>query len=505
MLLLLLGACTAGKPAAGDDPLVYPFPAGFRWGAAGAAHQIEGGNTNNNWYQFETLPAFAGKTAEPSGMAVDGWARYAEDADLAADLGLDLYRLSIEWSRVEPTRGVWDEAAWQHYSDVIDTLRARGIEPMVTLHHFTEPIWVQDLSDPDCATGPSDTNLCGWANPEVPAAFVAFATEAAARFGDRVDAWTTFNEPMAYFIAGYIGGNFPPGRSALTVSDIQDDAFPVLFGMFDAHAAAYAALHAADGVDADGDGVAAQVGFTNSVSWVEAVDPSDPADVAAADRVQALYGYSFPDAVIRGLVDTDLDGVPEAAHPEWGGTVDQLGIQYYFRLPVLAAPGFPPLDAIPCDRTLLGTLGLDPSALGCPEIDPDDVTMMGYEHYPPGLRLITEALADRYPGTPLRVTENGIATTTDRRREESVVRHLKELAVAVADGAPVDGYVHWSLTDNFEWAEGFRPRFGLYAVDLATYTRTRTGGADTFATIVADGGIRQSLLALDGEHLSPGE
>ncbi len=502
-MLLFLLAC-APDPA-GDDPLIYTFPAGFRWGAAGAAHQIEGGNTNNNWYQFETLPAVAGKTDEPSGAAVDGWARYAEDADLAADLGIDVYRLSIEWSRVEPSRDQWDEAAWQHYSDVIDALRDRGIEPMVTLHHFTEPIWVQDLADLDCASGPTDTNLCGWAHPEVPAEFVEFATEAAARFGDRVDTWTTFNEPMGYFIVGYVGGSFPPGKSALTVSDIQANAFPVLKGMLDGHAGAYAAVHVTDATDADGDGRAADVGFTNAMSWVVPVDPDNPDDVAAAERVQALYGYSFPDAVIDGLLDADLDGVPEEAHPEWAHTCDQLGYQYYFRLPVKSAPGFPPLDAIPCDVTLLASLGLDPTTLGCPTPDPDDVTQMGYEHYPPGIRLLGEALAARYPGIPLRVTENGIATTTDQRRIESLVRHVKELAIAVADGVPVDGYIHWSLTDNFEWAEGFRPRFGLYAVDRTTYTRTPTAAVDVYRGIIADGGLRTSTLADDGDHLSPGE
>jgi beta-glucosidase len=502
-MLLLLLACSADRF---DDPVVLAFPAGFRWGAAGAAHQVEGGNTNNIWSQFETLPEFAGLTTEPSGEAVRGWDLYETDADLAEDLGSNVYRLSIEWSRVEPSRGVWDEAAWAHYGDVIDALRARGIEPMVTLHHFTEPIWTHDLRDVDCVAGPSDTNLCGWANPEMATAFARFATEAATRLGDRVDTWTTFNEPMSYFIGGYVGGSFPPGKSALTTSAIQADAFPVLRGMLDGHAAAYAALHAADGVDADGDGTAAVVGFTNAMSWVEPLDPGDPADVAAADRVQALYGYSFPDATIRGLLDADLDGVPEEAHPEWAGTVDQLGYQYYFRFAVKAAPGFPPLDALPCDPTLLAALGLDPATLGCPVPDPADVTQMGYEHYPPGIRLLGEALADRYPGVPLRVTENGIATTTGVRRAESIVRHLVELHAAIEEGVPVDGYVHWSLTDNFEWAEGFRPKFGLYAVDLATYTRTPTEGATVFADIIHDDGIRRSILdTWDGEHLTPGE
>lgn len=503
LLPLLLAACDSPS----DDPIVHGFPAGFKWGAAGAAHQIEGGNTRNNWYQFETLPAFAGKTVEPSGNAVDGYARYEEDADLAASLGDGaVFRLSIEWSRVEPSRDVWDEAEWQHYRDVLEALRDRGLSPMVTLHHFTEPIWMQDLTDLECAAGPTDANLCGWTNPEVPDEFAEFAAEVAARFGDLVDEWSTFNEPGGYLLSGYLGGAFPPGYLTITTTGITERVVPVAEGMFDGHVKAYGAVHAADTVDADGDGTAAVVGFTNSIQWIVPVDEDDPADVAAADRIKGLYGYLFPDALILGMLDRDLDGVPEESHPEWAGTVDQLGFQYYFRMYVKAKEGFPPVDAVICDPTVLELLGLSPASFECPEPDPDDVTMMGYEHYAPGLGLLATDLAARYPGVSLRVTEAGIATTTGARRAESIVRQLEGLAEAIDGGAPVDGYIHWSLTDNFEWAEGFRPRFGLWTVDLDTYTRTETEGATVLRTIIADNGLRQSVLdAYDGEHLSPGE
>ncbi len=504
MLLVLLVACDTAT----ENPLLYTFPEGFRWGAAGAAHQIEGGNTNNNWYQFETLPEFAGKTAEPSGNAVDGYARYEEDADLAASLGAGVtYRLSIEWSRVEPSRDAWDEAEWQHYRDVLEALVARGVVPMVTLHHFTEPIWVQDLADLDCAAGPTDANLCGWTNPDVPAEFAEFAHEAATRFGDLVDEWSTFNEPGGYLLSGYLGGAFPPGYLTISKTGIAERVVPVAEGLFDGHVAAYHAVHEADVVDADADGAAAMVGFTNSIQWIVPVDEDDPADVAAADRIRSLYAYIFPDAVISGLMDRDLDGVPEEAHPEWAGTVDQLGYQYYFRMYVKAEDGFPPVDAVICDRTILELLGLSPASFGCPEPHPDDVTQMDYEHYAAGLGLLAPALAERYPGVPLRVTEAGIATTTGRRRAESIVRQLAGLSDAIAAGAPVDGYIHWSLTDNYEWAEGFRPRFGLWTVDLDTYERTETEGAEVLRTIIADGGIRQSVWDTygEGEHLSPGE
>jgi beta-glucosidase len=145
--------------------------------------------------------------------------------------------------------------------------------------------------------------------------------------------------------------------------------------------------------------------------------------------------------------------------------------------------------------------------LGCPDPDPDDLTQMGYEHFSPGLGLLAPQMAARYPGTPLRVTEAGIATTTGQRRAESIVRQLAGLADAIDAGAPVDGDVHWSLTDNFEWADGFRPRFGLYTVDLDTYVRSSNEGTEVYARIIADNGIRRDLWERygEGEHLSPGE
>lgn len=504
MLLIAFLACDT--PEDSGDPIVYAFPEGFRWGAASAAHQIEGGNVNNNWYQFETLPEFAGKVVEPSGEAVRGYDQYETDADLAKDLGASVVRISIEWSRVEPVRDVWAEAEWQHYRDVIEALRARGIEPMITLHHFTEPIWMQDLADLACAAGPTDANLCGWTNAEVPVEFAEFAGEAAARFGDLVDEWSTFNEPGGYLLSGYLGGAFPPGYSNLTVATVVENVVPVAVGMLDGHAAAYTAIHEGDNTDADGDDLSARVGFTNSIQWIVPVDDQSADDVAAAKRVQALYGYMFPDAMVSGLLDRDLDGIPEEAHPEWANTVDLLGYQYYYRMYVKGV-AFPPIDAVPCDPNILAVLGVDPSVFGCPEPHPDDVTLMGYEHYGPGLGLLAPALAARYPGIPLRVTEAGIATTTGRRRAESVVSQLAGLSEAIADGAPVDGYIHWSLTDNFEWASGFRPRFGLYTVDFDTYERTANEGADVLRQIIEDNGIRESIWTEYGlgEHLSPEE
>ncbi len=485
---LLATGCVA------DDPVVLAFDEDFQWGAATAAHQIEGGNANNNWYQFETLDRYEGATVEASGDAARSYELYEADLGIAAGMGLGHFRLSVEWSRLEPTRDAWDEAEFEHYREVLEQARARGLEPSVTLHHFTEPIWVHDLSSEGCQDGPRDDDLCGWTNPEVAEEFAEFATEVADRYGELVDRWNTFNEPMVYLIGGYVFGAFPPGDVNLVTQDLLDDVVPVLVGLLDGHAGAYQGVHAADLADADGDGVAAEVGFTDAVVWFEPADPGEPDDVAAAEKAKAFYQYTFADPVIDGLFDHDLDGIADESHPEWAETCDVLGLQYYNRTFVVGVSGFPVLGGLPCERAIEEQYGLDPQDLGCPEIDDNDLTQMGYEHYPAGLRLAGAELAARYPATPLRITEQGIATRSGERRAQSIVRHLVELHALIAEGAPVDGYLHWSLIDNFEWAHGFGPRFGLFTVDYETSARLPTLGATIYADIVRHGGIRQSLL-----------
>lgn len=502
--LLLAAACSSSAELDG-----LPFPTDFRFGAATAAHQIEGNNTNNDWWQFETLPEFEGRTAEPSGGAAGGYERFEGDAQLAADLGLSVYRMSIEWSRVEPQRGVFDEGALAHYRRVFEALRARGLAPSVTLHHFTSPIWVQDMRDLDCADGPSDANLCGWSNSEVAVAFEEFAARVAGAYGDLVDEWVTLNEPNGLVISGYVLGVFPPTRMALSVAAAQEFAVPALRNTLDAHARAYDAVHANDTADADGDGEAARVGIAISMMHYEGAPADDPdvaaANAGAAERARYLYNHLYPDALRDGTFDTDLDGEPDEDHPEWREKLDFLGFQYYARIFVVESGlGFPPLDLLPCVGSIDDFFGEGfAESLGCPAPQaPDWVEIMGYEHYPAGIAAIARDLAERYPWD-LVATENGIATRTGRRRAQSVVRHLAELQPLVAEGVPLRGYYHWSLIDNFEWVLGFEPRFGLYTVDYDTLSRTVTEGALTYGVIAAARRIPQNILDQYGAEAGP--
>ena len=459
---------------------------GFRFGAASAATQIEDQNTNTDWYWF-TLPTDQGGLGQGSafvGDASGGFTRAVEDVQLVVDTNLDSYRFSMEWARIEPQRDVIDEAALAHYDEVVDALLAAGIRPMITLHHFSNPVWVDDPRDNTCAAGPTDTHLCGLGHPtggpEVIAEMEELAALLAARYGDRVDEWGTLNEPVNYLLASYGIGTFPPGKMYLF--DLLTTFIPVVRDYLHAHAAMYAAIKAGDTVDADGDGSAADVGLTLSVaSWVPTADhevSDDPVDVAAYDRISYVFHYLVIRALTEGAFDPELDGTLDEDQPAWRDTLDWLGVQYYFRAGVTGQFALiPVLDLTPCFAEFdLGSCLHPADPTFC-------VPTMGYEFWAEGLYTILRDFGTRWPDLPLIVSEAGIATEVGARRAENVVRVLEQIDRARRDGVDVRGYYHWSLFDNFEWAEGFGPRFGLYRVDYDTFERTPTGGATVLAEI----------------------
>ena len=369
-----------------------------------------------------------------------------------------------------------------------------SIRPMVTVHHFSNPLWVDDprrvSAFETCpATGPTDAWLCGWVDPNGAPLIIEEIAEHACllgqRFGDRVDEWATFNEPVNYLFASHGAGQvFPPGRELL-FSDF--DAFlEVVRNFIRAHEAMREALERCDTVDADGDGDAASVGLTLSiVDWEPArngVPSTNARDVEAARRMRYVYHFLLIDSILNGTFDADLDQDAEESHPEWQSRLEWLGVQYYSRLGVTTQPAIlPVVDLTPC---------FPPLGVGTACMDAEDPTHwvpeMRYEYYEPGLATILLEYAERYPGLPLTVTEAGIATNVGRRRAENVVRTLEQIDHARRQGADVRGYYHWSLTDNFEWAEGYGPHFGLYRVDrTGAYPRAATEGATVLGEIAA--------------------
>jgi beta-glucosidase len=500
-LVLLVAACGSSSgpdapPDAAPPPADLHFaaigslsqPSGkgsFRFGAASAATQIEDQNSNTDWYWF-TLPKAEGGMGQAHfvGDAAMGYTKALEDVALLKAMHLDSYRFSMEWARIEPQMDVIDEEAVAHYKALLDALHEAGIRPIVTVHHFAFPVWISDPRDPDCVHGSSPTNLCGLADPVggpmVVARMEKFARFLGETFGDRVDEWATENEPVGYLMSSYGVGQWPPGQNNLFM--LKEKFVPVMRRYLEAHVAMYAALKAGDTEDADGDGQDATVGLTMSVGdWQPAADnyPSDdPADIAARDRWAWFYQYAYPSALVEGALDTDLDGTLDEAHPEWKDSLDWVGVQYYFRAGVSSHRAvFPIIDASLC----FGTFDLG-SCL--PASDPSNcVPTMGYEYWPEGLYTILKEYSRRWPGLPLVVSESGIATKVGERRAENVVRALEQIDRARAEGVDVRGYYHWSLYDNFEWAEGYEPRFGLYTVDYGSFSRTATTGATVLGEI----------------------
>ncbi len=508
-LLVLLGGAgaLAGSACSNDTPSgdIRFGPMGslsaasgkgsFRFGVATAATQIEDQNTSTDWYLW-TEPMSQGglgKGADFVGDAIMGYSMATADIALMQSMHLDSYRFSIEWARIEPQRGVIDEAALQHYSDLLDALHAAGIRPLVTIHHFSNPVWVDDPRDPSCAMGSSSTNLCGFGDPVggplVVDALAKHATLLAQRFGDRVDEWGTVNEPINYLLGAYGVGQLPPGK--FLAGDIFGKFVPVLRDYTAASAAMYDAIKAADTIDADGDGVAASVGLSLATpEWVAAqnnMPSTDPVDVAARDRTIYIFNHMFVDSLLGGTFDPMLDGTQAEPHPEWKGRIDWLGVQYYSRLGVTGSRWLFPIKLTPCFEQLdLGSC--------LPPLDPTFcVPVVDYEYDPAGIYAVLTDLGARWPSLPLVVTEAGIATDVPQRRPENIVRTLEQIDRARHAGVDVRGYYHWSLTDNFEWNLGFAPHFGLEHVDRTTYARTPTLGAQVLGTIAQGRLLPQAL------------
>ncbi len=379
---------------------------------------------------------------EPSGLACDQYRRFADDFDLAASLGHNAHRLSIEWSRIEPSEGQWDEAALAHYVEVMRALRQRRLEPVVTLHHFTTPQWL-------VAQG-------GWATPLIVDRFARYAQKVVGALGDAVRYWITVNEPMVYVRMHYIQGVGPPGARDL------GQALRVVEHLIRAHAAAYRVLH-----DAPRPGQPPpQVSIAHHYPAFWPCRRWWPMDRWAA----ALTDRAFNRALVEALTEGrwSVPGVATWRIPEARATLDYFGINFYGRQFLRWAPSPGSWPAATCD------LGHHPR-------EAPERTSMGWDVHPESFFRVLSQFGRM--GRPILVTENGAYMEDDARRWRFIERHLQAMARAMQGGAPVIGYLYWSLVDNFEWADGFGPRYGLAAVDYATQGRTVRESGRRYAEI----------------------
>lgn len=402
------------------------FPDGFLWGSAGSAHQTEGNNTNTDWWVHEH--ARGTTAAEPSGSACDSWSRFAEDWRLVAGSGQNAVRFSIEWARIEPSPGEFSSEALDHYREVIGTARDLGLTTFVTLHHFTNPLWFVERG--------------GWEAGDAPEIFARYARRAGKAFGDLLEVVNTINEPQIVAVVGHLMGYFPPRKTDLGA------AHRVTANLIKAHAAAGRAVRETSG---------AKVGLPISI-----MDFVPSEDTTQARQFRDFVFHLMVGVYLEALRSGRITGltVPEEEVPGLAGSDDLVGIQYYTRIA---------LDPAALSRS--ATEGAPAAPRDPYAVRPGErTTQMGWPWHPEGLGRVIEATAEA--GLPIYVTENGIGTADDSERVEFIRLHLEQVHDAIARGRDVRGYFYWSTLDNFEWNEGYRPTFGLIAVDRRTFERT---------------------------------
>jgi beta-glucosidase len=399
------------------------FPDRFLWGTASAAHQVEGNNRNCDWWAFEQQP---GRIAngDTSAVANDHYHRYREDFALLRELNQNAHRLSVEWSRIEPVPGEFDALQIRHYRDVLGELREQGIEPMVTLHHFTSPSWFARKG--------------GWSAKDAPHAFLPFVHHVVDQLGDLVGLWCTINEPNLYAANSWITGEFPPGR----IGDLGA-MYRVTTNMHKAHELAYGAIKRR--------WPDAPVGLSHhKLLFLPASEKRRDHWAAQASQL-ALDRWPVAPGMLRRVVEA---------------TCDYVGIAHYWGQMCAFDP------SLPKDQFIRRF-----NVPGRP------VTDMGLSTDPAWMRVVLNEL--RKLGKPVYITENGVATGDDEWRCRYLTETLSNVLLAIGDGVDVRGYFHWTNTDNFEWSRGYNMHFGLIGVDRKTLERTIKPSGRHYARIAA--------------------
>jgi beta-glucosidase len=439
------------------------FPRGFLWGTATSAYQVEGspladGAGPSNWHRFAHTPGTI-RDGDTGDVACDHYRRFREDVALMRALGLTAYRFSIAWARVLPEgTGKVNPRGLDHYERLVDELRASGIEPMVTLHHWDLPAALDDRG--------------GWLNPDSAGWFAEYARAVFRRLDDRVGLWATLNEPWVVADGGFLHGALAPGHRSLF------EAPRASHNLLRAHAAAVGAYRAEG---------------RHRIGLVVNLEPKHPAssseeDVAAALRADAYMNRQYLDPALLGRYPGELRQVFGEAWPSWPpdevaalrAPIDFLGVNYYTRSVTRADAGSWPVRAAPVRQ------------------DGATYTETGWEVYARGLEETLSWVKQRYGDLPLYVTENGAAFPDppqspaggldDALRVAYLREHLRALRHAIAAGCDVRGYFVWSLLDNLEWALGFSKRFGIVHVDFASQRRTPKRSARYYADVIASNG-----------------
>lgn len=431
----LLRTGSAANTAIGSIVTSYKFPADFLWGVAAAGHQIEGFNTQSDlWFCEQQNPSVF---REKSGIACDSYNRWAEDLDLTKAMNVGVYRMSIEWARIQPTEDSFDDAEFAHYEAILDGCIARGLKVSLTMNHFASPHWFAAKA--------------GWLNPDAPALFTRYCAEVARRLGSKVDFIVTFNEPNLPMLLSYM--DLPPIVQELNRATMESAAKQ-------AGVAKYRTSNVMLDEDYEGYGVGMENGHVAARAAIKAILPSVPIGLSIAIIDDQLLTPDT-DPTARDQKRADCYG-------RWlrlAKDDDFLGIQNY-------------------ERMLY-------DANGRVEPGPEAIrNSFGNEIYPPSLANCLE-YAHAETGKPVYVTEHGINTEDDTQRSWFIPESLKHVSKLIERGVPVWGYTHWSLLDNFEWVFGYGPKFGLTHVDRQTMARTRKPSSYVLGEIAAANAVTE--------------
>jgi beta-glucosidase len=404
--------------------MAMEFDKKFLLGAATSAHQVEGNNKNNDWWAWEQ----AGIRRIPSLEACRHYQLYKEDFDLAKELNHNCHRLSIEWSRIEPESGKFSEPEIAHYRDVLDALKKRGIQPVVTLHHFTNPVWFMRAG--------------GWLKPSACEYFLRFTERIVKEFAKDVKFWVTINEPNVYAYYGYLLGDWPPQEKSLLKTKIVLDHLAL------SHIRAYRLIH---DIYKQNNLASPMVSISANLQAFEYCRPTLANKLAVYLRNKFYNLHSIERLFCRD-------------------SLDYIGVNYYGRALVdVKKFGLRHLLSDNCNENHL----------------PLKKNSLGWDIYPLGLYKLLMQLK-KYK-LPVLITENGICTDNDALRWEYIQGHLRQAHRAIEDGVEVLGYIYWSLLDNFEWDKGFAPRFGLIDVNYSDYKRTIRESAKLMADVCKTG------------------
>jgi beta-glucosidase len=509
----------------------------FLWGASTSSYQVEGGITNNDWHFFTTSEKIKKRISnltkpnlfykgtnqvflQPAGDACRVWdpIYYKEDFDIAKKLGMNAIKLSIEWSRVEPQRGEWNENAISHYKEMIKYVIEKGMIPIVTLNHITLPIWILTpptefkkrifqfllpspysdipLSEPP-SSDPYWKSFRGWENDKTIIEFSKYVSRIVQEFKNLVDYWITLSEPISLIGGGYISGIWSPGF----LLD-GNRSKKVLHNLIEAHVQAYNIIKEFDDADADNDGNTSIVGCSHMMINVCPAKSKKKLGKTIKDNTNAAKKFDyfvndyFLNALTKGEEDLNYLNTLEIGnkyskdfliHKNWINKLDFMGLNYYRKMVVYENK----IVSLSSAKFVGGAAISNLHTQRKRRIDDDTILNdLGWEIYPIGIYNMAKKINSKCTNIPLIITENGIADKNDKNRGPFIIAHLEQVRRAINDGINIIGYLHWSLLDNYEWQEEYRPegKFGLLYIDLenSDFKRLMTNGAKIYSFIIKE-------------------